>query len=119
MSKSYEERLACANGVYAEGLRRVATTPVPKGQKFKPGTFVQIASDLGPCMSHFEKDRPAMVEHTYKHAYGGDGVKEYSLLVRYDDGTWSSVAWYEENQLTKITNKAKLKQYRKEIGSKK
>ena len=53
--KSYDERLAEANVIYEAGLRRVKEKAMPKGQKFRPGTYVQIASDLGDSMSHFEK----------------------------------------------------------------
>lgn len=104
--KPYSERLAEAKGVHQKGLDRVASTPMPILQKYPPGTFVWIAKDLGEGMSHFQNNRPAKVQYTYAHAYEWDdsprAAKQYSLLVRYDDGSWSSIAWYYESQLTEI-----------------
>jgi hypothetical protein len=87
-------------GVYKAGLERVRTKPVPKGQKYPPGTRVHIAKDLGPMMSHFTKDKDATVEYTYAHAYpwGKGQTDQYSLNI---DGEGSS-AWYYEWQLTPI-----------------
>jgi hypothetical protein len=110
----YEQRLADAKGVYAAGMERVATTPAPKGQKFPVGSFVRIGK-LPACMSHFPSNTPAKVEHTYAHAYGGKDVKSYSLLVKEED-RWDSVAWFEENQLTQITNKKVIAGYEAEIA---
>lgn len=92
-----------AQGRYLEGKRRVASEPPPEGQKFKPGTFVRIATDLGPSMKHFKKDTFAKVEHTYSHAFGGSDVWSYCLLVKHDE-EWHSVAWYKEDQLTQIND---------------
>lgn len=108
-------RASEAQSYYEAGLKRVKETPPPKGQKFLPGTFVWIAKDLGESMDHFEKDRPARVECTYAHAYGGDDIDSYSLLVRYDDGKWSSIAWYYPSQLTEITDPQEIKKYEVEI----
>jgi hypothetical protein len=83
---------------YQEGLDRVATTPQPKEQKFPIGARVRIADDLGQYMSHFIKGCDATVEYTHAHAYGGS-AKSYSLNI---DGV-GSTAWYEEHQLTLIT----------------
>lgn len=101
--------------IQREAKIRLATLPPPPGQKFLPGTFVWIAKDLGPMMRHFYADRPARVEYTYAHAFWGDNIDSYSLLVRYDDGHWSSVAWYQENQLTEVTDPEKIAGYLKEI----
>ncbi len=111
---SIDER---ARLIHKRGLKRVKTTNPPAKQLFPIGSFVQIAKDLGSSMSHFENDRPAQVQYTYKHAYGGDErqAKIYSLLVRYDNGTWNSIAWYEEHQLTRISNDALISQYILEI----
>lgn len=113
---NYKERLKYATSVYEAGMERVKTIPVPSTQKFNPGTFVMIAAYLGPSMRHFENNRPAQVEYTYAHAYGGDDTKTYSLLVRYDDGEWSGVAWYNEEQLTEITDPELINQYILEIN---
>lgn len=94
---TYEERLAGAQGIYAQGLENVKNDPEPKGQKFANGSKVRIADDLGESMSHFQSGVDAIVEYTYDHAYGGGDVESYSLLI---DG--NSSAWYEEHQLTQI-----------------
>lgn len=93
---SYKEREA--NGIYQQGLVKVKTTPEPKGQKFHIGARVKIADDLGSSMSHFPSGKLATVEYTYAHAYGGEDVKSYSLIV---DGI-GSVAWYHEAQLENV-----------------
>lgn len=117
---NYQDRLKEAKGIYAQGLHRVATTPVPENQKFAPGTFVMLAADLGDSMRHFPNNRPARVECTYAHAYiWGNPArysKEYRLLVRRDDGSWSNIAWYHESQLTEISDTEAIKGYLKEIG---
>lgn len=90
-------------------------------QKYKAGTFVWISKDMPKSMDHFEKDRPAMVMGTYASEYGPsqlDDFKSYSLLVRYNNGTWSTVSWYDEEQLSIITDKKQLSQYKKETGLK-
>lgn len=110
----YQERLANAKSTYTEGLRQVENTPTPKGQKFPPALFVKIGKDLGATMQHFDADRYAMVEYTHSHAYGGSDVKSYSLLVRYEDG-WSSVAWYDEWQLSLVTDEELINKFKKEL----
>lgn len=81
--------------VYESGLERVRSTPCPDGQKYKPGTRVRVADDLGSSMSHFCSGVDATVKYVYAHAYGGSDVKSYCLDV---DGV-GSVAWYYEHQL--------------------
>jgi len=84
---------------HEEGMEKVATTPIPEGQKFPIGTRVKIAEDLGPYMSHFTgKGCLATVQYTYAHAYGGNNVTDYSLNI---DGRGSS-AWYPEDKLTEV-----------------
>lgn len=94
----YETRAAQAQGVYQAGMKKVAETPEPEGQKFPCGSRVRIADDLGPSMRHFESGVDATVEYVYAHAYGGSDVKSYCLNI---DGC-GSVAWYYEHQLTAI-----------------
>lgn len=80
---------------------RVKTTPPPVGQKFRPGTRVTIAKDLGPSMSHFPSDRTATVVYTYAHAYASEEerhLKTYALDI---DGLGFN-CWYEEYQLTEV-----------------
>ena len=62
-------------------------------QKFYESDLVQIADDLGPCMSHFRRGCLAMVVDSKWKDWG---VYEYTLL--FDNG--NTCAWYAENQLT-------------------
>ena len=87
-----------AQAIYEAGMERVANTPMPEGQKFAPGTRVYVAKDLGPMMPHFPNDVTATVQYTHAHAYGGEDIQSYSLMI---DG-FGSIAWYEEWQLTRI-----------------
>ncbi len=96
--KSYEKRLATAQGIHASGLKNVEETPEPSGQKFPNGSRVRIADDLGQSMSHFESGKDATICYTYAHAYGGDNCKIYCLDI---DGV-GEVSWYNESQLTAI-----------------
>jgi len=95
---SYKERADQANSIYQQGIENVKNKPVPKGQKFQPGTRVKIIDDLGTSMSHFPSGKEATVKYTYAHAYGGDNVKNYCLDI---DGV-GEVSWYYEHQLQTI-----------------
>ena len=95
---SWEERKALAENIYRQGLLNVKNNPEPDGQKFPVGSRVRIASDLGSWMRHFPAGKDATVGYTHAHAYGGNDIKSYSLIV---DGH-GSVAWYDESQLTAI-----------------
>lgn len=97
----YPQRLAEATALYNEGLRRVAETPPPEGQKYAPGTRVKIANDLGESMSHFPAGKLATVQCTYAHAYqctDANSLRQYRLDV---DGE-GNVSWYDEAQLTPV-----------------
>lgn len=73
--------------------------PTPKGQKFKIGTRVKIAKDLGRTMTpHFKSGCEATVAHSYKQMFGGDNVTSYCLNV---EGK-GLVSWYYEHQLTEV-----------------
>lgn len=98
---TYEERLSDAQGVYAEGQRRLKTIPEPEGQKFHIGQRVHVAEDLGSMMRHFPAGVNATVIGTYAHQYGGTDVKSYTLDI--DDH--GKVSWYREHQLTAIEPK--------------
>lgn len=87
-----------ASSIYQQGLLNVANKPEPKKQKFPCGSRVKIARDLGPHMSHFPNDILATVKYTHAHAYGGNDVKSYSLIV---DGMGEH-CWYEEQQLEAV-----------------
>jgi len=73
-------------------LEKVKTEPMPKGQKYAPGTRVRITG------GDWYKGLTATVEYTYAQAYWGDDVKSYSLNV---DGRGSS-AWHHEENLTAL-----------------
>lgn len=94
-----EQRQDRATSIYTAAMRRVASEPAPKGQKFPCGSMVRIADDLVHSgMGHFESGCDATVHHVYAHAYGGNNVTSYCLEI---DGR-GTVAWYDERQLTAI-----------------
>lgn len=97
------KRSLAAKSIYNQGLKNVKEKPIPKGQKFPPGTRVRICDDLGPCMSHFESGVNATVKYTYAHAYGGGDVKSYCL----DIDNYGETSWYNEWQLTELKNEGK------------
>ena len=70
-------------------------------QKFFKGDRVRIARDLGPMMSHFEKDCEAIVMYSYAEQYGGSGkdAEQFSLYILPNRGETS---WYYANQLELI-----------------
>jgi len=82
-----------------DGLKRVKSTPEPREQKFKIGTRVKIADDLGNRMSsRFPSGCNATVVYTYAHIFDDDAVEDYCLDV---DGH-GEIRWYLEHQLTEI-----------------
>ncbi len=92
----YQDRLQYAQGVYAAGVEKVRYTPQPKGQKFPVGSLVRIKGGA------WRVGLRAKVEFTYAHAFWGDNVRDYSLLVEVKDGKWSSCAWFDESILEEI-----------------
>jgi len=117
--KNYADRLADAKVIHANGKEAVREDPVPENQKFPVGAFVKIADDLGSTMDHFKSGVYAKVDHTYGHAYGGDDVESYSLYIRYKKDTWHETAWYEEWQLTLVTDPKILKRLEMEFENRK
>lgn len=87
-------------------------------QKFKSGTFVHISGDFPTSRAHFAQDCPALICYTYKQMYGGDDFKTYALMIREKNGTWRFSAWYNEYELTSVTDRDLLKQYRSELKGK-
>lgn len=56
-------------------------------------------------MAHFDSDFNAIVEYTYAQKYGGDDINSYSLIqLDENDNPINSISWYEENQLTLISD---------------
>jgi len=64
-------------------------------QKYKKGDHVQVAKDLGQCMSHFQSDCEAIVIDSYADQYGGSNTDSYTIHIK---GS-GRVSWYEEHQL--------------------
>lgn len=69
-------------------------------QKFKRGSKVRIAKDLGGGMSHFPNDCDAIVKYTYKQKFGSGDHDNYSLILLKGGIPINNVSWYHENQLT-------------------
>lgn len=59
---------------------------------------VRVVADLGPHMSHFPKDREAIVLYSYFDRYRCGSKTSYAVLLRGE----GFCAWYEEHQLTLI-----------------
>ena len=73
--------------------------------KFKRGSKVAVCKEMPSYMSHFENGFNAIVEYTYAQKYGGDDIDSYSLIVLDDNNEpINSISWYEENQLTLISD---------------
>lgn len=127
LNEIMQRRFDTATKVHQQGLDNVKNEAEPKKKKFPCGSFVKIADDLHGGMDHFASGIPAMVEYTYAHAYGSDDIDSYSLIIRETEGIdrykgfkgesyiWSSCAWYEEDQLTLITDKALINKFKKEL----
>ena len=75
-------------------------------QKFFRGQRVKIVDKMPLHMHHFPSGVEAIVEYSYSDVYGKEGRKEredvYSLFLLGD--YMSSVAWYNEYQLTLINS---------------
>ena len=85
-----QDRHATAMSIYNAGLEKVATTEIPKGQKYAPGTKV-----MAKCWVVGEGWRPATVQYTYAHAYWGDNIRDYCL----DFEGHGSVSWIDESDI--------------------
>ena len=72
-------------------------------QKFKRGSRVKVAKNLGSMMSHYDSDFEGIVVYTYAQEYGGSNVNSYCLLVLNEKGRpINEISWYQENQLTQL-----------------
>lgn len=69
-------------------------------QKFHNGDLVRVAKDLGSSMFYSKSDCDAIVTHSYREKYGGngDGEPHYSIHLK----GRGEVSWYYESQLILI-----------------
>ncbi len=87
-----------------------------KNQKFFRGQRVRVADDLGSMLRHFQSGCDAIVVGSYTGCdaivvgsytdqYGSAAGEdpEYTLLLK-DDGVMDTVSWYEESQLTLVSD---------------
>ncbi len=74
-------------------------------QKFPRGSKVAVCKEMPRYMSHFESGFNAIVEYTYSQKYGGNDIYSYSLIqLDENDNPINSICWYEESQLTLISD---------------
>lgn len=85
----------------------------PKSQKFPMGSFVRITKDLGSHRRHFVHDTFARVQYTHGYVYGGD-PQSYALTAKRRDGSWTFSSWYDESELSLITDESLLVKLEKE-----
>ena len=79
-------------------------------QKFNKGDLVHIAADLGEMMSHFPKDKQAIVMYSYHEKYGCGKAPENNQYSLHIEGMGES-SWYYDKNLTLIaTNQMHLLQ---------
>lgn len=96
--RPYAERLAEAKALYAQP----AGDDLPN-QKFPRGTRVLVAEHMLVSMSYFPTDFQAIIDYCYGQKYGDDDIDSYSLVILDGEGIpSSSIAWYQEDQLTLI-----------------
>ena len=93
---------------YAAAVQELNARPpkadLPK-QRFKRGSKVHVCKEMPLYMSHFESDFDAIVKYTYGQKFGGSDVDSYALIMLDDsDKPINSVAWYEEDQLTLVSD---------------
>lgn len=67
-------------------------------QKYHHGDLVQISTNLGPMMSHFENNKRAIVIGSYKDQFGGSNIKDYTIWI---EGS-GECSWYPERTLNLI-----------------
>ena len=75
-------------------------------QKFKRGSKVHIGK-MPPGMLYFNGDFDAIVKGTPAQLFGdgSDNVEKYAVLELDDDGkAINAVSWYDEDQLTLLSN---------------
>ena len=99
--KAYEKYLAEAQALYAQPHRGVPL----KEPKYSRGTRVHITDELGPLMTTFEGGVDAIVEHTAAYECWEEDGGNYALLLLDESGDPDyGCAWYEESQLTLVSD---------------
>lgn len=93
-----------ADAIYNLGMLRVKNTLPPERQKFPIGSFV-----------YTKEKSPAKVEYTYSHAFGGDNIASYCLKIKFRDGLWASVSWFQEKDLVQIVDEELVLKLKQEI----
>lgn len=83
-----------------------------KKQKFRRGQVVKIAKNLGPSMTHFPKNRLAIVNGNSGEERGFD-FDLYELIVKDEYGEWDEIAWYKESQLKEVDDISLCKEFEK------
>jgi len=78
-----------------------------KNQKFFRGQRVRVADDLGSMMRHFTSGCDAIVVGSFSDqisSTSGADEESYTLLLKNEDGTTGTASWYEESQLTLVSD---------------
>ena len=73
-------------------------------QKFKRGSRVFITKDLPYSRSHFTKGVEAIVQFTYGQEFNSDDFGSYSLILLRNGIGYDSSAWYDEADLTLVSD---------------
>ena len=78
-------------------------------QKFPNGSFVRVAGDLGSIKSSFHLDTYGVV------AYSNESRESYGIFLKDKWGEWTTIAWYDDADLTQITDVEECKRIEQEI----
>ncbi len=77
-------------------------------QKYLRGYEVKVDSEMPPMMAHFESGFNGIVDHTDSEANGGDDVESYCLVqLDKDRNPINQISWYDEDQLTLVSDDMK------------
>jgi hypothetical protein len=71
-------------------------------QKFKKLTFVKVADEMPPYMSHFDKGFIGIVDGTYSQIYTGNDIYSYALFKIENEKIVNRISWYNEELLTEL-----------------
>lgn len=73
-------------------------------QKFRRGSVVHVDKIMPKSMSHFDNDFDGIVKYTYGQRYGGDDRSQYALVKIENGKPVNTIAWYDESQLTLVSD---------------